>query len=178
MTFIRYILCSSCLLLLAPVTAQAERDSISGYAQANRLHTDGWAGVRYDISSPFFPLQDALISISLRLKSKDGRMPDNVICSLRRDFRHVPVDLHTVATSEAGGLDLLFADLNSHTHLKFIVAWKLESGKRIYPHSASISTNGENWNKSAKRTFGSSHRKDDGIPVEIVIDGPEECRLI
>ncbi len=171
------VLCCLPLLLSAPVSVLADVDNISGYAQTNRLYADGWTGVRFDIMSPFFPLQDALISMTLKIKTEDGQIPENVVCSLRRDFRHVPADLHAVP-AEDGGLGLSFERLDSFTLLRFIVAWELKPGSKAYPHSATIRTSGEDWNKSAERTFGSFYRENDGLPVHIVIDGPEDCRLM
>lgn len=165
------------MLLMAPAAAPGDMSKIGGYAQANKLYTEGWTGVRYEIMSPFFSVPDALLSISMKINTRGGRIPDNVVCSLRRDFRHVPADLHAVPADD-GGLGLSFEQLDSYTHIKFIVAWPLEPKNRVYPHSATIRTNGEFWEKSSERIFGRSIHENDAIPVQIVIDGAEDCRLM
>jgi hypothetical protein len=52
------------LLLGLSFPALADVEHIGGYAQANRLYADGWDGVRFDVMSPFFPLENALISVT------------------------------------------------------------------------------------------------------------------
>ncbi len=167
------------LLLLLGISAPALADveHIGGYAQANRLYADGWDGVRFDVMSPFFPLEDALISMTLKVKTKDGQMPENIVCSLRRDFRYVPADQHA-APGEDGGLGISFARLDSYTHIQFIVVWEDDPNRKVYPHSATIHASGPDWERSAERKFGSFYRESDGTPVQIVIDGPEDCRLM
>lgn len=160
--------------LFGPV--QAEVDTIGGYANIHRLYADGWEGVRFDVMTPFFPLQDTLISVTLTVAMRDGQMPENIVCSLRRDFKYVPADMHSVPGSQ-GELGLMFERLDSYTKLDYIIAWKNKYSHRTYPHKATISATGSDWERSAERKFGSFYRETDGIPVEIFVDGPEECHL-
>jgi hypothetical protein len=104
-------------------------------------------------------------------------MPENIVCSLRRDFRHIPADQHA-APGEDGGLGLSFERLGSYTHLQLIVVWENDPIQTVYPHSATIHATGPDWERSAERKFGSFHRENDGSSVQIVIDGPEDCRLM
>jgi hypothetical protein len=169
-----------CMLFLLPGLfgpVQAEVDTIGGHAHVHRLYADGWDGVRFDVMTPFFPLQDTLISITLTVSFRDGQMPENIVCSLRRDFKHVPADLHSVPGSQ-GGLGLMFERLDGFTKLQYIIAWKNKPGHRTYPHKATIHAAGSEWERTQERKFGSFYRETDGTPVEIVVDGPEECRLL
>lgn len=169
-----------CLTLLVPVlSAQASRasDTLFGYAQANRLYADGWAGVRFDIQSPFFPVDDAEIGIAMTIRSRDGHLPENVICSLRRDFRYVPADV-TARLNDDGDLVFELMRLDAYTRVQLIVAWKHSENDRAYVRSARVWAAGTGWEKSALRQFGYAQQYPDAIPVDIVTEGPEACRLI
>lgn len=169
----------SSLLLIGVMTPQAAIGDAQffGYAQANRHYSDGWSGVRFDIQTPFFPVEDVLISMNLWIKLPEGQIPEDAVCSLRRDFRHVPADLHVMA-GEDGGLGLGFERLEPYTHLRFLVAWENKPGQIAYPHSASIRATGTEWERSSNRTFNYLSMEPEGTPVQIVITGPEDCRLL
>jgi hypothetical protein len=165
------------LLFGVSTPALADIEHIGGYAQTGRLNAEGWEGVWFNVMTPFFPLDEALISVTLKIRVSEGEIPDNVVCSLRQDFRHVPADIHAVP-GENGGLGLNIEQLASYTHIHFMVIWENKPGQRAYPHSATIQATGHDWDKSSERTFNYLSMEEQGTPVEIVITGPEECRML
>jgi hypothetical protein len=158
------------------VTAQ---ETAFSYARIARLHTDGWNGVQFDVMSPFYNLENVLITVNLTLRTEDGQRPDNVVCSLRRNFRHAPADNHAVS-GEDGGLGLSFDRLEPFTHLRFVVAWEDGQNQRAVLTRAAIHAADSvmDWKRSTDRVFGSPSRQIDATPVQIVITGPESCRLL
>ncbi|MEW8693512.1 MAG: hypothetical protein AB2535_20960 [Candidatus Thiodiazotropha endolucinida] len=162
--------------IIAPQATLGD-EAVFGYAQTNRHYADGWSGVRFDIKTPFFPVEDVLISASLKIRVSEGQIPEHAVCSLRRDFRHVPADLHSLA-GEDGGLGLGFERLEPYTHLQLLIAWENKHGQIAYPHSASIRATGTEWKRLSNRTFNYLSMEPEGTPVQIVIDGPEDCRLL
>lgn len=175
--------CSQLTVLLGALVcspgAMATSDGPFGYAHVNRIHAEGWAGVRFDIKAPFFSTEDVLLNVKLRLKVRKGEVPENATCSLMKDFRHDPADLHAAA-GEDGGLGLHFDHLDAFTHLRFVVAWKNGPEQKAYAHSAAIRAADKDlfWERSNEKKFGAYHQGDEGTPIQIVITGPEDCRLI
>ncbi|MCU7829145.1 MAG: hypothetical protein KZQ85_08780 [Candidatus Thiodiazotropha sp. (ex Myrtea sp. 'scaly one' KF741663)] len=167
------------LLLGMPAPVQAGVDGILGYARMSKLYTGGRTGVRFDVLSPFYRVEGLRINMTFRVKTSNGAIPKNVACNLWRGFKHVPADSHAVP-GESGELGLVFEQLDASTNLQFVIAWKNKPGQKVYPHSATIQAteNGLGWKRSAKNIFGSFSREDDGTPVQIVIDGPNNCRLL
>ncbi len=74
------------LALSTPVMGQTG-EHIGGYAQVNRLYADGYEGVRVNVKTPFYPMEDVLISMTLSIKTRDGHgslfclIPRITVCS-------------------------------------------------------------------------------------------------
>jgi hypothetical protein len=166
-------------LLFVMSTPLLAQETAFGYARIARLYTEGWNGAQFDVMTPFYPLENVLISVNMTLRAKAGQRPENVVCSLRQDFRHVPADIHAVP-GEDGGLSLSFDRLKAFTHLRFVVAWEDGRGQKAALTGAAIHAADTlmDWSRSADVTFGSRSRQNDATPTRIVITGPEDCRLL
>ena len=162
-----------------PAPALAALDDIGGYARTSWLYAGGWTGVQFEVMSPISRVDSLLVHISLEVKTRDGTMPENVVCSLRRDFRHVPANLHAVS-GEDGGLGLAFEALDTFTTIQFVIAWKNEPGQKASPYRAAIQTieSGLGWKRSDEELFGSLHHDNGVKPAQILITGPEDCKLM
>ena len=168
-------------LFLSPVTGSLahfdpEADKF-GYATSLRLIPYGWSGAKFAVKTPFYTINKVLISITLFLKTEDGQLPEDITCSLRKDYRYVPTDLHSVPGLDAD-LGLFFEQLEPHSEVDFTIVWKNKPGLKAIPHSGIIQVSGPDWKSSSNNEFGPFAHDKSGIPVHIIITGPEDCRLM